>query len=152
MGSARVVIAVVFVLTALTGCASGPTFVEMEAQMPALRADTGRIYVLRDGTLGLAVQPDVRIDGVVVGTAKPNGFFYVDRPAGTCTITARTESEAKLVVSFSPGETKYVRFSIGFGIVVGRPHLDLMDASEGRSVLRDLHFAGAAGASPSPSR
>ena len=138
----RVVASILLLMATLIGCASGPTFAEIEMQLPALRADSGRIYIFRDGWIGLAVQPDIRINDEVVGTAKPDGFFFVDRPAGTYTVAVKTEAESKLVLSVAAGETKYVRLDVGIGVVVARFTPELVDEAEGCDAIRELHYTG----------
>ena len=60
----------------LAGCASGPTYSEVSSKILPIPAAEGRIYFFRSSSmLGAAVQPDVRLDGEVVGTSKPGGFF-----------------------------------------------------------------------------
>jgi len=41
--------------------------------------DKGRIYFYPTMLLDIAVQPEAKVNGEVVGRAVPNGFFYVDR-------------------------------------------------------------------------
>jgi hypothetical protein len=68
----------------VAGCAtSGPKYLEMVPNMTKLSPDMGRIYIYRTTVLGAAIQPDVKVNGEVVGSAVPNGFFYVDRSSGT---------------------------------------------------------------------
>ena len=58
------------------GCAtSGPTFTELSSTMSAMPADSGRIYIYRTVAVGLAVQPEVKLNGEVIGRAVPIGFF-----------------------------------------------------------------------------
>jgi Protein of unknown function (DUF2846) len=97
-------VVVVIVSLLLSACAtSGPKFTEMGASMPAAATDRGRIYFYRTKALGAAVQPDVRLNGEVVGKAVPNGFFYADRPAGNYQVATETEVERKLTFTLEPG-------------------------------------------------
>jgi len=50
--------------------------------IPPVGQDLGRVFFYRTSILGAAIQPDVKLNGEKVGSAKPKGFFYVDRPAG----------------------------------------------------------------------
>jgi len=60
----------------VAGCAtSGPKYLEMVPNMTKLSPDMGRIYIYRTTVLGAAIQPDVKVNGEVVGSAVPNGFF-----------------------------------------------------------------------------
>jgi Protein of unknown function (DUF2846) len=92
----------------LSACAAGTKFSEMSATMPAAQPDMGRIYFYRRALVGMAVQPEVRLNGEKVGRAVPNGFFYVDRPAGNYQVVTETEVEKKLTFTLEPGQVRYV--------------------------------------------
>ncbi len=126
----------------LAGCASGVKHSEMASSIPSLQAGQGRIYFFRNSSMvGAAVQPEIRLNGVVVGQSQPGGFFYVDRPAGNYTAAASTETEKTLSLSLQAGETKYVRSSVSFGLVVGRVVLDLETPEKARAEIADLSYA-----------
>lgn len=126
----------------LTGCASGPKFAEMSKTIPTLKAGEGRVYFFRsDSMLGAALQPDIRLNGEVVGSSKPGGFFYVDRPAGSFSAAASTETEKTLSFTLDAGETKYVRSSPTFGVLVGRIVLELEDPAKAQAEVEKLSFS-----------
>lgn len=129
---------------ALAGCASGPKYSEVKGSIPELGPEQGRIYFYRPSAIGAAVQPNILLNGTVVGEMVPQGFFYVDRSPGTYLATARTESEASLQIPLAASETKYVRASISLGILVGRPSLILVDAKDALIEIADLGYAGTA--------
>ena len=84
--------------------------------MPGLKAGQGRIYFLRSSSMfGAAVQPEIRLNGQVVGQSKPGGFFYVDRAAGTYSATTATETENAASFKLDSGEIKYLRTSPSMG-------------------------------------
>ena len=137
------------------GCASGPKYSEIKGSIPDLPPDQGRIYFYRPSSIGAAIQPNILLNGTVVGEMVPRGFFFVDRSPGSYLATARTESEATLQIPLAANETRYVRGSITLGIFVGRPNLVLVDAKDALTELVDLGYAGtatlragAAGAAP----
>lgn len=135
----------------LSGCATGIKQRDMAASIPTLRADKGRIYFFRSASmLGAALQPDVMLDGVKVGESKPGGFFFVDDTPGNHEVTTTTEVEKKLTFTLDKGETKYVKTSIGLGIVVGRVIPELVSASEAEAELPDLSFTGVMPGLPEP--
>jgi hypothetical protein len=136
----------------LTGCvSSGMKHAELKASLPALKSDEGRVYFYRNSSfVGAAVQPDIQLSGVTVGTSKPGGFFVVDRPAGKYQASASTEVERSLSFTLGGGETKYVRTSPSFGVLVGRINFELVNAPEAESELDSLHLTGAPSA-PQPS-
>ncbi|KQW61229.1 DUF2846 domain-containing protein [Variovorax sp. Root411] len=125
----------------LFGCsASGPRFSEMAGSMPSLGENEGRIYFYRNSIVGMAVQPDVSVNGQVVGTSRPSSFFYIDRPAGTYRASARTEAEGTIDVVLRPKQTAYVSMSISMGLLVGHPNFERVSEAEGRKELQSLAF------------
>jgi hypothetical protein len=146
----RAATAVVIVVSLLlSACAtSGPKFSEMAAAMTPARSDMGRVYFYRTAVIGAAVQPDVRLNGEVIGTAVPNGFFYADRPAGNYQVTTETEVERKLTFTLDAGQVRYVRLNISMGLFVGRVYGELVDEAKGKEEIADLRFTGKTAARP----
>lgn len=129
----------------LAGCANGMKYNEMASSLPTLKQDQGRIFFFRSRSiLGVELQPHIRLNGDAVGQSRPGGFFYVDRPAGQYMATVSTETQKTLSLTLSPGEVKYVRSSVGMGIVVGRILLELEDPGKAKAELKKLRFTGAA--------
>ncbi len=129
----------------LSACAtSGPKFGEMGATMAAAKPDMGRIYFYRTALIGAAVQPEVRLNGEKVGKAVPNGFFYVDRPAGNYQVVTETEVEKKLTFTLEPGQVRYVRLDISMGFFVGRVYGELIDEDKARSEIAGTRYIGSA--------
>lgn len=127
----------------VSGCATGPKHAEMAASMPGVKAGEGRIYFFRSNSMmGGAVQPEIRLNNQVVGQSKPGGFFYVDRPAGNYTASASTETEKMVSFSLQPGETKYIRSSIGMGLLVGRVVLEPESPEKAKAELGSLSYTG----------
>lgn len=85
--------------------------------------------------MGAAVQPDLKLNGEKVGTAKPGGFYFVDREPGNYEVSAATETEKKLTFVLEPGQERYVRLRMQMGILVGRVVPELVDKAE---ALEDL--------------
>ena len=137
-------IALLLLAAALAGCASGPKYSEIKGSIPELNPDQGRIYFYRPSAIGAAIQPNILLNGTVVGEMVPQGFFFVDRSPGKYLATARTESEASVQIPLAANETRYVRGSISLGIFVGRPNLNLVDAKDALIELVDLGYAGTA--------
>lgn len=139
----RMMFAGIAVSSLLAGCASGVKHSEMAASMPTLKAGEGRIYFLRSASMfGAAIQPDIRLNNQVVGTSKPGGFFFVDRPAGKYVAAASTETEKTLSFVLDSGETKYVRSSPSFGLMVGRVVLELETPEKAKEELASLSYTG----------
>ncbi|MBN3789441.1 DUF2846 domain-containing protein [Burkholderia sp. Ac-20353] len=127
-----------------SGCASGPQYKEMASSIPTLASDHGRIYFLRSGSMfGAGLQPEIKLNGQVVGKSKPGGFFYVDEPAGQYTVSTATETEKTVSFALDGGETKYVRTSVALGVLVGRVVPSLEDSGTAMAAISDLKYAPA---------
>ncbi len=127
----------------LGACAtSGPKYSETRPFAATAAAGDGRIFFYRTAVLGMAVQPDVRINGEVVGTATPNGYFYVDRKPGNYEVTTTTEVERKLSLTLDKDQTRYVRLGISMGFFVGHVFPELVDSEVGLKELQDCRYTG----------
>ena len=126
----------------LGGCAaSGPKLAEIKSTMAPLPADQGRIYFYRSSSMfGAAIQPDIRLNGEVVGSSKPGGFFYRDVKGGNQTVSTSTEVERQLTFTIAAKEVRYVRTSPSFGLLVGRVQPELVPSEEAEKELADLHY------------
>lgn len=132
-----------FAVSLMAGCASGVKHSEMASSMPTLKQGEGRVYFMRSASMfGAAVQPDIRLNGEVVGESKPGGFFFVDRPAGKYVASSSTETEKTLSFALDAGETKYVRTYPSMGFAVGRVILELETPEKARAALADLAYTG----------
>ena len=127
-------------LLVLSGCATGPKYTEVISTIPALAPSQGRIYFYRPSALGTAVQPDINLNGQKVGTAKPHGFYFVDRAPGNYEVSAATETEKKLTFTLEPRQERFVRLKIQMGLLVGRIVPELVDRAEAEGELKDLSF------------
>jgi Protein of unknown function (DUF2846) len=127
---------------AFSGCATtGAKYSEMKTSLTPQQADLGRIYFYRTANpFGSAIQPSVMLNGENIGSAVPNGFFYVDRPSGNYEVTMSTEVEKKLTFVLDRGQTRYVRMSIGLGLVVGRVIPELVDKDVAESEMQSLRY------------
>lgn len=127
----------------LAGCASGVKYQEMASSIPSLKAGEGRVFFLRSSSMmGAAIQPEIRLNGEVVGHSKPGGFFFVDRPAGNYVASTSTETEKTASFTLAAGETKYVRTSPSFGVMVGRIVVELETPDKAKAELPSLSFTG----------
>jgi len=126
----------------MTGCASGPRYSALHSSETPVPAGDGRIYIYRKAVLGAAVQPDVRVNGEVVGSAVPGGYFFIDRPAGNYQITTTTEVERTLSLTLDPAQVRYVRLNIGMGFFVGHVWPELIDNQEAEQAIQSCHFVG----------
>lgn len=136
----------IFLLTfaaVLGGCAtSGPKYAETASTIKPQDPQMARIYLYRTMLLGVAVQPEVKVNGNVVGRAVPNGYFYVDLRPGACEITTTTEVERRLSLTLEPGQTRYVKLNLSIGFFVGHVYPELMDNEVGAREMADTRYAG----------
>lgn len=140
----RLVYLIVGLLTLLllAGCASGPKYAEVADSFTSLDPAQGRIYIYRTTALGAAVQPQVLLDGNVVGKAVPKGFFFVDVEPGAHKILTSTEVDRTLSLVVDEGQTRYVRLNIGIGFFVGHVYPELVEPDVGAAEIRDLSYTG----------
>jgi hypothetical protein len=129
-----------------SGCASGPQFSTVSRSLPPVSEGKARIFFYRStGLIGAAIQPDIKLNGLVVGTSVPLGVFYVDRNPGNIVVTTTTEVEKRLTFTVAAGETRYVRCSVGLGVLTYRILPELVGESEAKREMADLSYIGTAG-------
>jgi len=121
----------------LSACATGQTPQESVDKVPQLAAGQGRIYIYRNSSRAPLVRPAVRLNGEVVGSAKPNVAFFVDRNPGEYEIEASAE-EKQLRFTLSAGEEKFVRLRVTFGLIGGAIVPELSDKDTGQSEMKGL--------------
>lgn len=133
------------VLALLSACAAtGPGYNDVVAKIPPVPADKARIYFYRSNTVfGAAVTSDIKLNDRVVGKSERGGFFFVDQAPGNCLVSTSTEVEKQLTFTAAAGETKYVRTSVSFGVLVGRVNSELVNAEAAKAEIADLHYTGA---------
>lgn len=130
------------VATLLAGCASGPKISESGAITTSVPKGKSQVIVYRDGILGAAMQPAVTLDGQEVGRCIPNGAFNVYTTPGKHELSATTEVTRGIMIATVSGRTTYVRCSIGFGVMVGRPNFEEVPAAVGAGEIQSLTFTG----------
>ena len=136
------VVSLIASLVLLQGCASGPAYSEMAGSIAPIPADKGRVYFYRPSMIGAAVQPAVRLDGVEVGTAKSQGFFYVDAAPGSHFAETTTEVSRRLTFMLEKGQTRYVKLSISMGFAVGHVYPELVDDAVGSKAVAECKYTG----------
>ncbi|OIR15142.1 hypothetical protein GALL_42610 [mine drainage metagenome] len=139
-----IVLVFLIALSLLQGCASGPSYSAMANSIPPVPADKGRIYFYRPSVLGAAIQPAVRVDGVAVGKAQSEGFFYVDLAPGSHVVETTTEVSRRLTFLLGKGQTRYVKLAISIGFAVGHVYPELVDDAVGQKGVQDCKYIGTA--------
>ncbi len=130
-------------LVLLGGCASGPLLRDSPPATVPEAGATGRVFFYRTTTFGAGLRPKIRLNGTDVGRSIARGVFYVDRPAGTYEVATRTEVTRRLTFTLAPGEVKYVRFDVHFGVLVGRIVPILVDPEQAATEIGNLHLVAA---------
>jgi outer membrane murein-binding lipoprotein Lpp len=135
-------VSIVSAVLVLAACASGPKYDDMKSSIPQLASDQGRIYFYRDAsTMGAAVQPSIMLNGEKVGNSKPNGFFYVDRPAGKYEASCTTEASNKVTFVLAPGQERFVKTHVEMGFLVGHVRPELIVPEQGLLDIASLSYA-----------
>ncbi len=126
----------------VAGCASGPTISETQNVVAPPAPGLTRIVVYRTGILGAAIQPIIKVGNKETGRCTPNGVFFVDVPKGKHRVSATTEVDRGITVDTTNASTAYVKCSIGFGVAVGRPKVEVVARATGMSETANLAYRG----------
>ena len=124
----------------LIGCASGPKYAEVAKSIPELASDNGRIYVYRNSMFGGAIQPDVKLNGEVIGSSAPKGFYFVDRSPGNYKMMTSTEVDRTLSFVLEKEQTRFVRLNCSMGFFVGHVYPELVDDEVGKKEINDCSY------------
>ena len=125
-----------------SGCASGTKFQDAKASIPELSSESGRFYFYRaNSPVGAAIQPNIHLNDVVVGKAVPGGIFYLDKEPGNYQIRTSTEVKRTLSITLEPGQTRYVRFDVSMGFMVGHVSPVLVDAEKAQKEILGCKMA-----------
>ena len=131
-------------LALLSACASGPKYAEVASTFPQLAAGQGRIWFYRSGVMfGAAIQPDVMLNGAKVGESVAGGFFYVDQAPGNHEVLLSTEVERKVTFTLEPRQERYIRMTVGQGVIIYRVYPELVDPVEGSKEILEASYIGA---------
>ena len=128
------------ILAALIGCASGPKLNSVKNSLPTLKSEQARIYFYRASHLGGAYQPEVTVDGQVVGKAQIEGVYFMDYTPGKYLISTSLAQGNDVTLILSAGDVKYVRFKYRIGFAV---YPELVDRSLGEAESDGLSYTGA---------
>ena len=131
------------------GCvASGQKYSEYSSQIADLDPESSRIFFYRKNNFfGSGVQPQIKLNGKVVGKSQPNGFFYVDAEPGDQQVSAKTEVEKTLIISLSKGQVEYVRSSPALGLLIGRINFQIVEEAKALNEMQHLRYTGNVGVS-----
>ena len=92
----------------LMGC--GQKYADVSHTLPSIAADHGRIFFYRDhAPFGVAIMPEIKLNGEVVGNSVHGSFYYLDKPAGNYEVSTSYDDSKNLQFTLAAGEQKYVR-------------------------------------------
>jgi len=127
----------------LTACATtGPKFNELAPSISNLAPGMGRIFIYRTSVIGGLIQPEVKLNGEVIGRAVPKGFFYVDKKPGNYVITISTEVTRKLSLTLDEGQIRYVRLNVSMGFFVGHIYPELVEPQVAEKEIQNCRYIG----------
>lgn len=123
--------------------ATGPSYAEIAASIPDVPNGHGRVFFYReDALIGAAVQPDIELNGDVVGESEPGGFFFVDRLPGHYRVACSTEWEHAVEFDLVPSQLVYVKTTIGLGVLVSHIYPEIVGDVVGMISLRQCVYTG----------
>lgn len=134
--------ALIFLAVIFSSCATGPKYSEIKTSLSMINPEEGRIFFYRPSSLGAAIRPDVVLNNEKVGQAISWGFFYVDRAPGNYEVVLSTEVDKRLTFTLDKGQTRYVRMSVGLGVIIYRVFPTLVDESKALSEMEGLSYTG----------
>ena len=123
----------IFLVLALAAASVGGASASVADDAPSQVADqgTGKITFYRPSSLfGIAMRPEILLDGEKVGKSQSGKRFTVDVPAGTHRISVPNSmysGERTLEVAVQSGEIVYVRTSLGGSAFGGRTNVEQID-------------------------
>jgi hypothetical protein len=98
--------------------------------VPEPPSGMGQIVFFRPSGRGFIIGCTVRENGTAISSLGNGRYFIHATTPGPHAYTARSEASDTVNVEVEPGETQFVRCSIGMGIVAGRPNLSPSDETE----------------------
>jgi len=129
----------------LAGCSTpvGTNYTAMSVSLPAIKPGEGRIFFYTPSVrFGGDVQPELKLNGTLLGFAVPSGFFYVDRPAGRYEATGKFAADGRIEIPLAAGESRYVRAFAPSAFSVNAVHFLLVPATEGQADMAGLVYSG----------
>ena len=123
------------------GCSSGPKFSDYRPTVSHPAEGNGRIWFYRPSALGAAIQPSVKLDDQVVGSAVPHGFFHVETLPGKHTVSCTTEWTHKTSINVTTNVDSYVRLNMAMGLFVGHVIPNEVPEAKATNEMKNLHLA-----------
>lgn len=143
MARTRGLLSICFVCIYMQGCASGPSYRQIENEIPTLAPGRGRIFFLQSAEYSdSGGGHEVRLNGFYIGKSVPGGFFFVDRDAGKHVVHCASD---RLTFTLKAGETKYIELvPTVYGDNPSGVRIVPIDSQEGDRMVKKLSYAGGA--------
>lgn len=108
--------------------------------------ENAQIYVCRDSrTFGMAIRPDIELDGKIIATVARSTFAYAEVMPGNHTLVAKSmEHDSKVSFTVKPGEQRFFQTWISMGILSGWGLIEEVDQAKGQSCVTDGELVEAA--------
>jgi hypothetical protein len=101
--------------------------------------DYALLHFFRFSGAGQLVGYDIHLGNVVICRARNNWKTTVEiRIFGRNTLWASTEAKTEIPINIEPGREYYIRCGLGYGIMVGRPTLQLVDKNTGKAEFASI--------------
>jgi len=122
-------------ILALSSCATlGPAYQKVEK----IPKDMGLVYIYRPRHFGGGgLTYDVKVGEDVIVSLYNGGYYPYFAKPGATEFWAKTETKSSVSLVVKPGRTYYIRGTVGFGLLIGRPHLEIVPPSVGEKEIRD---------------
>ena len=92
------------------------------------KSNSGVVVFFREKKyLGGGIAYKVREGDVAIGKLSNGSYFTVRTRAGKHEYNVRSEARDVITIEVEPGETHFVSFGVGVGVVTGRPNLSPSD-------------------------
>lgn len=96
-----------------------------------------KLYVYRPSGPGFLIGYNVFLGDDIIWRAKNNGRKEIKiTKKGVYNLWAKTESKSEVQMNFEYGREYYLRCTMGIGVMVGRPILQFVDPSIGKSEFK----------------
>ena len=108
-----VLVALVAIMT-VSGCASGPEYKDIGADIAPIEPGKGRVYLYRP-QLSFLYVGGVTLNGEPVRVPSAGGFVYVDKMPGTYKVEVDAVTDESTTFELEAGKEVYVRITIDAG-------------------------------------
>jgi len=98
-----------------------------------------KLYVYRPGGAGALVGYDLYLGDSLICRVKNNSRQEIKiTKKGINSLWAKTEAKAEVPIDIEFGKEYYLRCTMGMGVMVGRPQLQLVDRMQGKSQYNSI--------------